>query len=95
MCCLFTTLFLLGPRAAIVIWWIASPTRWSLAFSSWAWPVIGFVVAPWTTLMWVIVSPGGVVGIDWLFVALAVAADIAMWSGGAWGNRSRFSGQTA
>ena len=60
MCCLFSTLFLLGPRAAVVVWWIMDPTRWNLAFSSWLWPVIGFFIAPWTTLMWVIVAPGGV-----------------------------------
>ena len=26
-------LFLLGPRAAIIIWWIAQPGRWDAAFS--------------------------------------------------------------
>lgn len=96
MCCFFTTLFLLGPRAAIIIWWIANPTRWDLAFSSWLWPVVGFILLPWTTLMWVIVSPGGVTGLDWLWVGLAVVLDISMWSGGAWGNRDRVRGhQTA
>ena len=57
MCCLFSTLFLLGPRAAIIIWWIAQPVRWDAAFSSWLWPVIGFFIAPWTTLMWAGVAP--------------------------------------
>jgi hypothetical protein len=96
MCCFFTSLFLLGPRAAIIIWWIFEPARWSAAFSSVLWPILGIVFLPWTTLMWVIVSPGGVTGIDWVFVGLAVVLDIGMWSGGAWGNRNRVSGhQTA
>jgi len=94
MCCLFTALFLLGPRAGVVIWWIMDPVRWDLAFSSWLWPVIGFFVAPWTTMTWVLVAPGGVNGIDWLWVGLAVVADIAMWSGGAWGNRDRIPGSS-
>ena len=51
-CAVFSTLFLLGPRAAIIIWWIAQPGRWDAAFSSWLWPLIGFFIAPWTTLMW-------------------------------------------
>ena len=83
MCCLFSTLFLLGPRAAIIIWWIAQPGRWDAAFSSWLWPVIGFFIAPWTTLMWAGVAVGGVNGLDWLWIGLAVALDIATWSGGA------------
>ena len=46
MFCFITSLFLLGPRAAIVIWWILQPARWDMAFSGWLWPVIGFFVAP-------------------------------------------------
>jgi hypothetical protein len=92
MCCLFTSLLLLGPRAAVIIWWILQPARWDLAFSSWLWPVIGFFIAPWTTLMWVIVAPGGVAGLDFLWIGLAILADIAFWSGGAWGNRGRIPG---
>jgi hypothetical protein len=83
MCCLFSSLLLFGPRAAVVVWWIMDPTRWSLAFSSWLWPVIGFFIAPWTTLMWVICAPGGVRGLDYLWIGLAIALDIATWSGGA------------
>lgn len=94
MFCFITSLFLLGPRAAIVIWWILQPARWDLAFSGWLWPVIGFFVAPWTTMMYVLVSPGGVTGIDWLWIVLAVAADIAVWTGGAWGNRDRIPGSS-
>jgi hypothetical protein len=96
MCCIFTLLLLLGPRFANIIWWIAQPARWDLAFSIWLWPVLGIVFAPWTTMMWVLVSPGGVKGIDVLWIGLAIVADIAFWSGGAWGNRGRMSGsQTA
>jgi len=83
MCCLFSTLFLFGPRAAIVVWWILDPTRWSHAFGSVFWPIIGFLIAPWTTLMWVIVAPGGVRGLDYLWLGLAIALDVATWSGGA------------
>ena len=96
MCCIFTFLLLLGPRFANVIWWIAQPARWDLAFSTWLWPVLGIVFAPWTTLMYVIVAPAGVNGLDWLWIALAVVADIGFWSGGAYGNRDRMPGsQTA
>jgi hypothetical protein len=95
MCCLFSTLFLLGPRAAIVVWWILDPTRWNHAFGSVFWPIIGFLIAPWTTLMWVIVAPGGVRGLDYLWLGLAIALDIATWSGGAKNGVDRRSGATA
>jgi hypothetical protein len=94
MCCFFTFLVLLGPRFANVIWWIAQPTRWDKAFDTVLWPILGIVFAPWTTMMWVIVSPGGVNGFDWFWVVLAVLADVASYSGGAWGNRDRIPGSS-
>ena len=94
VCCVLTVFFLLGPRAGVVIWWILDPVRWQLAFSSWLWSVIGFFVAPWTTMMWVLVAPGGVAGLDWLWIGLAVLLDISFWTGGAWGNRDRMPGSS-
>jgi len=94
MCCLMTVLVLLGARAVDIVWWIAQPGRWDAAFSSWLWPVLGILIAPWTTMMWVLVSPGGVNGIDYLWVGLAVVVDIASWSGGAYGNRDRMPGSS-
>jgi hypothetical protein len=92
MCCFFTTLVFLGPRAAILIWWLVNPVRWQATFSSFIWPLLGFLFVPWTTLMYVLVAPGGVVGFDWIWLGLAVLADISMYAGGGYGNRSRFTG---
>jgi hypothetical protein len=90
MCCAFTTLVLLGPRFAGLLWWLVQPVRWQAAFNnSWLWPVLGLVFVPWLTLMYVIVAPGGIVGFDWVWLGLALAADIASYSGGAFGNRNR------
>ncbi len=94
MCCLFTVLVFLGPRVAGLIWWIAQPTRWVgatgvSAFQSWIWPVLGLVFVPWLTLMYVIVAPGGIFGLDWLWLGLALFADIASYGGGGYGNRNR------
>lgn len=89
MCCLAAIMVLVGPRLAIVVWGLAQPARWDLAFSTFVWPLLGFVFLPWTTLMYVAVSPGGVTGFDWFGIVLAVVADIASYSGSAWGNRDR------
>ena len=91
MCCLFTTLLLLGPRVAGALWWLVQPVRWQTAFNgSWLWPVLGLVFVPWLTLMYVIVAPLGITGFDWVWLGLALVADIASYSGGGYGNRRRF-----
>ena len=88
MCCAFLTLVLLGPRVFGAFWWLIQPVRWQAAFGSWGstlwwmWPVLGIVFIPWTTIMYVIVAPGGVVSWDWLWLGLMLAADIASYSGG-------------
>ena len=40
--------------------------------------------------MYVLVSPGGVEGLDLLWIGLAVAADLASYAGGAIGGRGAF-----
>lgn len=93
MCCFFTALVLLGPRAGIFVWWLLDPLRWGAAFDSFVVPFLGFLFFPLTTLMWVAVFPGGVDGFDIVWLGLAVALDIFSWGGGAYGNRNRI--QTA
>jgi hypothetical protein len=92
MCCLFTILLLLGPRAAILFWYLFYPARWRLTFDTWIWPLLGSIFLPWTTLMYVIVAPMGVIGFDWLWLGLAFIADLASYGGGGWGNRDRLRG---
>jgi hypothetical protein len=91
MCCFFTSLVLLGPRAAILIWWLINPLRFSAAFSTFILPLLGIIFLPWTTLMYLIVwSPiVGITGFDWVWLGLAVLADIVSYTGGAYGNRDR------
>jgi hypothetical protein len=44
-------------------------------------------------LMYVIVAPGGINGLwEWLFMGLAVIADIGSYTGGGYGNRNRIPG---
>jgi hypothetical protein len=78
--CLLLILLLLGPRAAIVLYWLAKPARWELAFSTFIVPFLGFVIAPWTTLSWVVAAPDGVDGLDYLLIGVAVLLDLGSWS---------------
>ncbi len=92
MCCLFTVLVFLGPRAGILVWWLLQPARWNAAFQGFLMPLLGFIFVPWTTMMYVLVFPGGVTGFDWLWLGLGLLADIAWWSGAA--ARKRVPGYT-
>jgi hypothetical protein len=85
MCCFFLTLLFLGPRFAFLIYWLLRPAYFQLVFNTWIWPLLGLIFLPWTTLMWVIVyGSNGIVGFDWLWVGLALVADIATYTSGAY-----------
>jgi hypothetical protein len=86
--CLLILLLILGPRAIIVVWWILAPLQWNVTFGTFLLPVLGFLFLPWTTLMYMLVAPGGVVGLDLLWLALALLADIASHAG-AYGRQRR------
>jgi hypothetical protein len=97
MCCAFLTLAILGPRFFGVIWWIINPLRWETSFQEiasgdlwWIWAVLGIVFLPWTTIMYVIVAPGGIHNWDWLWLGLMLVGDIASYAGGA--GRKRIPG---
>jgi hypothetical protein len=76
---------LFWPRVFILAFWIFGSTL-SNAFSSWAIPVLGFFVAPWTTVgyafMWSITSDS-VNGWEWIVVAVCALLDLVTWTGGA------------
>ena len=90
MCCVVAALFALGPRAAILIWWLVQPVRWNEAFDTFLWPLVGFLILPWTTLMYVLVFPAGIDGFDYIWLGIGVAMDLFAWFGGGYTNRDRF-----
>ena len=92
MCCFFTALILFGPRLAILVWWLIDAARWGAAFNSFIWALLGFIFLPWTTIMYVLVFPGGVTGFDWIWLGLGLLADIFSYTGGGYGNRNRIPG---
>jgi hypothetical protein len=91
MCLLFAIFVLLGPRALIFFWWLLEPARWAATFETAIIPMMGFLFLPWTTIMWVLVFPGGVDGLDWLWLGIGLAVDIASYTGSTWSNRDKAS----
>ena len=104
MCCLVTTLLLLGPRLAILVWWFMDSARFNLAFQTWPspfhlafppggfWPLLGTIFVPWTTLAYLVVFPGGVAGLDWVWLGLGLLIDLGSHFGGGYRHRDRIRG---
>lgn len=88
--CLFAIVLLLGPRLGLLYMWLFQTTRFNAAFDAIFWPMLGFLFLPWTTLMYIFISPGGLGGWDWFWLGLMFIADIASYGGSAYGNRSKF-----
>ena len=85
-CCLFALILSGAPRLASIVWWLFRPGYWQAAFRDWPvvwwlWPTVGILLLPWTTLMYAIVYPGGLSVINWIFLVLAVVADVASYGG--------------
>jgi hypothetical protein len=84
MCCFFLALMFAGPRLGFLVYWLLAPLRVQTAFGTFNFPwlvgLAGLLFAPWTTLMYAIVFPLN--GWDWLWIGLAIGADIATYMGG-------------
>jgi hypothetical protein len=50
MCCVISSLFFLGPRAGLLIWWLVDPGRFSTVYNNLMLPLIGAIFLPVTTL---------------------------------------------
>jgi hypothetical protein len=83
MACLVGLLALLSPRLALFFLWLFSDVL-SDAFDSWALPLIGFFLLPWTTLAYAAMWAAGtneVYGFEWFIVALGFVLDLGAYAG--------------
>ena len=78
MGCLFVLITALSPRLGIILLWVFT-NYVNAVFSTWIWPLLGLIVLPWTTLMYILVAApvGGISFWGWLMVGLGVVMDIS------------------
>lgn len=90
MGCLIALVALISPRLALFGIWLFSD-RFDVAFDSNLLPLAGFFLLPWTTLVFTLAyAPGqGVTDVGWVFVILAVLADIGALGSGESARRDR------
>ncbi len=62
------------------------------AFSFFLWPLLGLILLPFTTMIYVLVYVPhiGVVGWNWLWIILGFFLDLAAYAGSGYSNRNRF-----
>ena len=81
------------PRIALLLMWIFT-NYVDRAFSGFLPPLLGLIFLPFTTIMFCLVSSpaaGGMVGANWIWVALGLLLDIMSYSSGGYGRRQRTS----
>lgn len=80
-------------RILLLMFWISRPVQWASVFGdSWLLPCLGFLFLPFTTLVyaWLMLgNPGGLQGLDWVWLALAVVIDIVSVGSAGYTNRDR------
>ena len=99
MCCFVTLFLVLISRIGIVYWWLTNPQSHDLPFKSWVlpnvsvlpgwlWTLVGAIFLPWTTLAYLFLFTGGIVGYEWIVLGVAFLIDLAS-HGGTYRHRSR------
>ena len=84
MGCLLVLLSAFAPRLVVIFAWIARPAYFDAVFDTWIFPLIGLIVLPFTTLMWLFLGapPEDIEGFDWVWIGLAVALDLGNYASG-------------
>jgi hypothetical protein len=100
MCCVISTLLAMGPRLAILVWWLIDSVRFDQSFGRWevsglsslpGWllPLLACLFLPWTSLAYLIFFPGGIVGADWIWLGVGLLMDLSSHGGGLFSSRQR------
>jgi hypothetical protein len=90
-CCLFAIILAGAPRFALFFWYLLDTRYVNAAFNNLLFAILGFLFLPWTTLMWVIVYPGGISLVNWIFLGIAFLIDMGTYFGGGREGQRRYA----
>ena len=82
-------------RMVLLIFWISRPVAWNATFQGGLLlPCLGFLFLPFTTMVyaWLMQGVGGIQGIDWLWLGLALFSDVATIASAGYANRQAIPG---
>jgi hypothetical protein len=92
--CVIISAMALGPRIIGVLWWLLAGDRWNAAFNGAILPILGILVVPWTTLVYVLVAEGGLTGLDLVALGIALVVDVFTWGAGGYSNKDKVGWNT-
>lgn len=88
-CCIFALLASGAPRLGLIIMWVFTPWVNRTFGGRFIIPLLGLIFLPLTTVMYVLVSPGGLSVLDWLLLTVGLVIDLGAYGSGAY---SRYRG---
>jgi hypothetical protein len=91
MGCINAIFGIILPRFALAVAWYNDSGYWNALLGSQLLLGLGWLVLPWTTLIYGFVAPNGMTLINWIFVLLAVLLDLGTYGLGFFGGRKQYS----
>jgi hypothetical protein len=79
------------PRFLLLVAWTNDQDHWGNLFGSPIWLVGGFLVLPWTTLIYGFVEPNGLTLLNVIFLVCGLLLDLSTWGVGALATRKQAS----
>ena len=92
MCCVISSILFIGPRAGLILWYLFDSLRFRTVFDNLLLPILGTIFLPFTTIAYLVLykpALGGVLGLDWVWIAIAVFVDLSSYGGGIFSRRKK------
>jgi hypothetical protein len=89
MGCAMIVVGMLMPRFILLVGWSNDQAYWQNLFGSTLWLGLGFLVLPWTTLVYGLVQRNGLSLLNIIFLVGAVFLDLATYGAGAFAGRKQ------
>jgi hypothetical protein len=91
MGCITAAFGVILPRFALLTAWYNDPDYWNNLLGSQVWLGLGFLLLPWTTLIYGFTSANGMSLINIIFLVFAFLGDIGTYGIGFFGTRKQTS----
>ena len=89
MGCAMVVIGMLMPRFVLLVGWSNDQAYWQNLFGSTLWFGLGFLVFPWTTLIYGLVQTNGLSLLNIIFIAAAFLLDLSTYGIGAFAARKQ------
>ena len=89
MGCAMVVIGMLLPRFVLLVGWSNDQAYWQNLFGSTLWLGVGFLVFPWTTLIYGLVQTNGLSLLNIIFLVAAFLVDLSTYGLGVFAARER------